>query len=140
MRNRARNASGSNPIANRVECAAMQAEATLDPSDLSTRKVESMSDLVAEMVLGARDDDDESSAAALADAAALEAARSVSFAPIAPAPPITPAFHHDVAMDVDVEWDARAHDGSRRRGRVALVVTLGALLLAGSGIAVLVTR
>lgn len=110
----------------------MQAEQTLDPSDHSTRKIESMSDLVAEMVLGAVDED-ESSAAAMADAAALEAARSVSVAPLASTFP--PALS---APDVDT--DVRAFDGSRRRARVATFMTIGALLLAGSGIAALAAR
>lgn len=72
----------------------MQAEATLDPSDVSTRKVERMSDLVAEMVLGACWDDDESSAAAMADLVALHAARHVSIAPPA-----------DFEIEVDVVLD-----------------------------------
>lgn len=78
--------------------AEMHAEATLDVSDVSTRKVERMSDLVAEMVLGACWDDDESAAAAMADFVALQAARHVSIAPPAD-------FDVDVDLDVDVELD-----------------------------------
>lgn len=72
----------------------MHAEETLDPAEAATRKVERMSDLVAEMVLGACWDDDESSSAAMADLVALHVARSVSIAPPA-----------DVDVDVDVEID-----------------------------------
>ena len=126
----------------------MQAEATLDPSDLSTRKVERMSDLVAEMVLGACADDDESSAAAIADAAALRAARTVTITPPAPpviaSPVVAPAITaHPVLRlpdEVDVERETHALDGSRRRVRVAALMTFGALVLAGSAIVALVIR
>lgn len=128
----------------------MQAEAedTLDPSKLSTRRVESMSDIVAEMVLGACDGS-ESEAAALADAAALAAARKISVPPDAPLAPIAPLAPMALApppsfspppslpphLDVDLD---RIPDFRPARSRV-LVATFAALAVVASAVFALVT-
>jgi hypothetical protein len=68
----------------------------MDHVEDTTRKLESMSEIVAEMVLGAFDD---ALSEAVADAAALLASRTISVASTMPAP----ADFADIDIDVDVE-------------------------------------
>jgi hypothetical protein len=118
----------------------MHVEDTRDPALGTTRKMESMSDLVAEMILGACEDDED----AAADAAALAAARrvvveSASFASSTAALAVADI---DVDIDIDVHLDVdAAWEPSRRRPFVAVVAALGLLALAASaGITFLALR
>jgi hypothetical protein len=110
----------------------MYAEDTLDPALVTTRKMESMSDLVAEMVLGACDEDDD----AAADAAALAAARRVAVKPDCVAPPASAAAPPAPVMVAEI-----AQEPSRRRPIIGMVAALGLLALtASAGITFLVLR
>ena len=102
----------------------MHAEDTFDPSHAATRRIESMSDIVAEMVLGACGEDESSPGA---DAAALEAARSIAIAPPPPA-----------RSSASVLAAPRPRTPSRGRAWVAILAA-GALVLFGSAIALFLT-
>lgn len=84
-----------------------------------------MSDIVAEMVLGACGEDESSPGA---DAAALEAARSIVIAPAPPARPSGPTL-----------TDPTPAPRSRGRARVAILAAAGTLVLVGAVIAALLT-
>lgn len=106
-----------------------QAENTLDPSQLATRKVDGLSDLVAEMVLDACEQD-ESAAAAAADAAALAAARSVAIG--SPPAPRVDSQHIDMQR-VLAQLEPSA--APRAAARHAVVATFAALVVVGSAVA-----
>lgn len=94
---------------------------TIDPSHQATRKIESMSTLVAEMIVDAYDTDD---TGARADAAAMEMARLIEVRTGPPPPP---------------DMEPEAEIVPRRRGKL-VAVALGVIAAASVAAAILLGR
>lgn len=97
---------------------------TIDPSHQATRKIESMSTLVAEMIVESYDTDD---TGARADSAALEMARLIEVR-TGPPPPPDPMPTADESFALPLV---------RRRRSVAIAVGVVASLVAVGGVAAL---
>ncbi len=100
---------------------------TIDPSHQPTRKIESMSTLVAEMIVEAYDTD---ATGARADAAAIEMARLIEVRSVPPPP------GPEAAPDLDPDPDLDELPAFRpRRRTVAIGVGIVASLIAAASVA-----